>query len=55
MKPVLVPSRWRSRSVSCSVVDCSGLSSLRLRWTALAIVGFGLQFLLPPGNWPFVL
>lgn len=33
----------------------SGLSSLRLRWAPLAIVGLGLQFLLPPGNWPFVL
>jgi hypothetical protein len=33
----------------------SGLSSLRLRWAPLALVGLGLQFLLPPGNWPLVL
>jgi hypothetical protein len=33
----------------------SGLSSLRLRWAPVALVGLVLQFLLPPGNWPFVL
>jgi hypothetical protein len=33
----------------------SGLSSLRLRWAPVALVGLILQFLLPPGNWPFVL
>jgi hypothetical protein len=33
----------------------SGLSSLRLRWAPLALVGLGLQFFLPPGNWPLVL
>jgi hypothetical protein len=33
----------------------SGLSSLRLRWAPLALVGLSLQFFLPPGNWPLVL
>ena len=33
----------------------SGLSSLRLRWAPLALVGLGLQLFLPPGNWPLVL
>ncbi len=33
----------------------TGLSGLRIRWAPLAIVGLGLQMLLPPGNWPFVL
>lgn len=33
----------------------SGFSSLRLRWAPVALVGLILQFLVPPGNWPFVL
>lgn len=33
----------------------SGLSSLRLRWAPVALIGLLLQFLLPPGDWPFVL
>ena len=33
----------------------SGLSTMRFRLAPLALVGLALQFLLPPGNWPYVL
>ena len=30
----------------------SNLSHLRIRWAPLAIVGFAMQLVNPPGNWP---
>jgi hypothetical protein len=30
----------------------SNLSRLRIRWAPLAIVGFAMQLINPPGNWP---
>jgi hypothetical protein len=33
----------------------SALSSLRIRYAPLALVGFSLQLVNPPGRWPFVL
>jgi hypothetical protein len=33
----------------------SNLSSLRIRWAPLALVGFAMQLVNPPGDWPLVM
>jgi hypothetical protein len=55
MKPVIATLVFAVVIGLVSGGRLSGLSSLRLRWAPLALVGLGLQIFLPPGNWPLVL
>ena len=33
----------------------SNLADLRIRWAPLAVVGFAMQLINPPGRWPLVM
>jgi len=55
MKPVLIALVLAVVVGLATGGHLSRLSGMKLRLAPLAIVGLALQFLVPPGDWPFVL